>query len=468
LTGAGAVLGTADYIAPEQVRDAHLADGRSDIYSLGCTLYHLLAGRPPFPKGSAREKLLLHTTDTPPSLHELRPEIPEGLARVVAKMMAKLPEYRYQTAEEVASALGAFALGKDRAAGRRRARWEIAGLLFAVILSVASAGWWMRTHSGDGERATQRIEANSAQQLPSGNVGELCRWKGHGKIPVFRIVMASDGRSAWSVADDFRRWDVATGTTIQRVVPSLRLEELLPTRDGKQFLTMEQRGGLIRLYDTASMEEVRSFDRGPPKAWQAAWFPDGSRFLTDGEDGIVRIWDLNAGVPLHEFPSLGGISCVAVNPDGNQFLTGSEVDRKLSVRDLRTKRVQFEILEQVCHPHSVHFVLEGKAILSCGCDDSIRLFDAQTGDVMKVFKTSNKSTHWARIALFQDGRHFVSADSHEFLRLWSIDSERELYSARTELGGAASLAVTPDGRHVLIGTFHGDIVQWRLPDLPRG
>src|SRR5579864_1765235 len=104
LTGAGAVVGTTDYIAPEQAQDAHRADGRADIYSLGCTLYHLLSGKPPFPEGSASEKLRRHASEEPRPLNEKRTDVPEGLAAVVSRMMAKKPEDRQQTSAEVAKA----------------------------------------------------------------------------------------------------------------------------------------------------------------------------------------------------------------------------------------------------------------------------------------------------------------------------------------------------------------------------
>jgi serine/threonine-protein kinase len=105
LTQEGAIMGTPDYIAPEQARDSHTADIRADLYSLGCTLYHLLAGRVPFPGGTLTEKLLKHQMDTPTPLRQLRPEVPEPVARLVEKLMAKRPADRYQTPAELVAAM---------------------------------------------------------------------------------------------------------------------------------------------------------------------------------------------------------------------------------------------------------------------------------------------------------------------------------------------------------------------------
>ncbi|HEY7329150.1 MAG TPA: family 16 glycoside hydrolase [Gemmataceae bacterium] len=108
LTGEGKMLGTPDYIAPEQTLDAAKADIRADIYSLGCTLYYLLAGRPPFGGASLGAILLAHQMQEAKSLNLVRPEVPEELAAVVRKMMAKSPAQRYQTPLEVVQALGSF------------------------------------------------------------------------------------------------------------------------------------------------------------------------------------------------------------------------------------------------------------------------------------------------------------------------------------------------------------------------
>jgi serine/threonine protein kinase len=99
------ILGTADYLSPEQALNSHDIDTRADIYSLGATLYFLLSGRPPFVVKAIGQKLLAHITKEPTPLHELRPEVPEGLSNVVAKMMAKDPEQRYHSAAEVVLAL---------------------------------------------------------------------------------------------------------------------------------------------------------------------------------------------------------------------------------------------------------------------------------------------------------------------------------------------------------------------------
>jgi serine/threonine protein kinase len=102
------VLGTPDYLAPEQALNYHQADIRSDIYSLGCTLYQLLTGQPPFPGKSLSKKLQQHQQALPPSIRALRPELPEELAAVVQRMMAKAPRDRYQTPAGVRVALARF------------------------------------------------------------------------------------------------------------------------------------------------------------------------------------------------------------------------------------------------------------------------------------------------------------------------------------------------------------------------
>ncbi len=108
------VVGTADYLAPEQARNSQTVDTRADIYSLGCTLYFLLTGQPPFPNGSIAERLLKHQTDEPQSLLDFRSDIPPAVVDLCRRMMAKKPENRMQSANQVADEIRSWLAGRGR------------------------------------------------------------------------------------------------------------------------------------------------------------------------------------------------------------------------------------------------------------------------------------------------------------------------------------------------------------------
>jgi serine/threonine protein kinase len=160
----GAVLGTADYLSPEQALDCHEVDIRSDIYSLGATFYTFLSGRPPFHASKITQKLIDHQIKEPLPLHELNPDIPRQLSAVVAKMMAKKPECRFQTPSEVISALAPWmpavqpapstipappkmnASQKTSAGGRALVRKLTPIVLLGGVL--AAAGLWIFLSAG--------------------------------------------------------------------------------------------------------------------------------------------------------------------------------------------------------------------------------------------------------------------------------------------------------------------------------
>jgi serine/threonine protein kinase len=108
LTNEGDLLGTPEYMAPEQARDPHGADIRSDIYSMGCVLYHALAGRPPFNDASRVRLLMRHATEQPKPVKEFNPVVPDGLQQILNWMIAKDPSQRYPTPDRAAQALKMF------------------------------------------------------------------------------------------------------------------------------------------------------------------------------------------------------------------------------------------------------------------------------------------------------------------------------------------------------------------------
>jgi serine/threonine protein kinase len=108
VTRAGSTVGTVDYLAPEQARDSSAADIRSDIYSLGCTLYHMLTGNPPFCEGGLGERILKHLQEEPPDVRQFNPLVSEEMWALMRRMLAKLPEDRFQTPAELLKALKAL------------------------------------------------------------------------------------------------------------------------------------------------------------------------------------------------------------------------------------------------------------------------------------------------------------------------------------------------------------------------
>jgi len=164
LTQPGTTLGTFDYISPEQARDPRDVDIRSDLYSLGCTIYHMLTGSPPFPEGTVTQKLLQHQKEPAPDVRASNPSVPADLAAIVSKLMAKERDRRYQTPEllvrdllTVAGALGLRSVSPEglvwmsAAPGRSWERHLVWGLPTVVLAAVVV---WLVWWSGDIESAS--------------------------------------------------------------------------------------------------------------------------------------------------------------------------------------------------------------------------------------------------------------------------------------------------------------------------
>jgi serine/threonine-protein kinase len=158
LTQSGMTLGTFDYISPEQARDPRDVDVRSDLYSLGCTLFHMLTGRPPFPGGTVLQKLIQHQEEPPADVRALNPAVPLELATIINKLMAKDRDRRYQSPEHLMRDLLAVAGSVGLApthpvipnwlAESQRPLWEhhLVWLLPVLGFLVVLAGlvWWAR------------------------------------------------------------------------------------------------------------------------------------------------------------------------------------------------------------------------------------------------------------------------------------------------------------------------------------
>jgi len=172
------VLGTADYLAPEQAIDSHGVDARADIYSLGCSMYYLLTGHAPFPEGTLPQRLMMHQKQAPNPIRQERSDVPEDLVAICDKMMAKRRSHRYQTAHDVADALGQWLVnhghatetgGSSRrlASGASQARRQAAGGGASSSPAAPSGGGSPKV----GAKST--IRRNTPAQPRPGNVDTM-------------------------------------------------------------------------------------------------------------------------------------------------------------------------------------------------------------------------------------------------------------------------------------------------------
>ena len=226
LTQSGMTLGTFDYISPEQARDPRDVDVRSDLYSLGCTMFQMLTGRPPFPGGTVLQKLIQHQEELPADVRTLNPQVPVELANIIVKLMAKDRDRRYQAPLHlvrdllaVAGSIGLSTSGSQLAAwpaeGTRHA-WERhlvwlvpAATLLAVVSGLA---WWGR----------QLATPTSSSQRQTGSTGPR-----HSTEPTIGGAPSSTGTSPVAAEGGPGAETASTAPVYARNLPVSSNEDLL-------------------------------------------------------------------------------------------------------------------------------------------------------------------------------------------------------------------------------------------------
>ncbi len=162
MTASGVTLGTFDYISPEQARNPRDADVRSDLYSLGCTLFYMLSGRPPFPEGTALQKLLNHGSQAPPDLRQFRDDLSDELYAVLMKLMSKRPLDRYQKPSDLINDLLLVAEAEDLVRSQTPGAFLISATPAERSLIEANAPWMVALAFLLGIALWQNVEINGA------------------------------------------------------------------------------------------------------------------------------------------------------------------------------------------------------------------------------------------------------------------------------------------------------------------
>jgi WD40 repeat protein/tRNA A-37 threonylcarbamoyl transferase component Bud32 len=448
LTGAGVVCGTPDYIAPEQIADAHAADARSDVYGLGCTLYHLLAGRPPFAGRSLDEKFAAHYECAPEPITGL----PPAVAAVLARMLEKHPDDRFQTAAEVAAALEPFC---EPVAPKRRKRRAVAVGLGMLAAAVLAAGVWVIVRDKDGREiarvqvpdggsvdvkpaapAEPKKDAPTTEpkkaEVPVVEPAFATRWADGERFG--QNALSPDGRFvavARMGVEKVRVWDVRTGKQTAEVFGAVAQF----TPNGRQLVVTNRAGGrqrvggVVAVYDVAadgSLKAARAFDTGV-WLWGLRMPATGTRALAYSA-GRLSVWDWQTGTKLFEQP-WDDKDRAALTPDGKTVLIAPDRKPPLRALDAATGKPAEVPAGLKGAPSIPQFSADGARAL-CGDDRGHVVLDVATGRTL--FARKSPLDEWA--ALTGDGRRLVTPADRDGLAVFGVDTGARVATLKLSAG----------------------------------
>lgn len=419
LTQAGVFLGTPDYVSPEQAEDARQADARSDLYSLGGSLYFLLTGEVPFPGKSIVEKIRKAVTEPPPSPAAKRKDVPPALVAVLRRMMARDPARRYQTAADVIAALDRAMKG-DVLGDEAEFETEPA---VTPLASVAA-------HTG-------ALKAMAFAILPDG--------------PVL-VTAGNDSR--------LRLWQPANLQEIKTFLADLgEVEHLVVAPGGKRAvtcairLTTAEMG--VQLWDLATGAEQRRLHGPADNVRCVAVSPDSKAIVAGANDSMVWLWTSDATGPKtvcmkgHTGP-VTGVAFVAAD----SLLTAG-VDGTVRQWDLRTGKPKGTITADV--GPIVALAYGGKRVAVAGDTLGLRM---PTGQFVKL---DGHDGPVLCCTLSADGRLLASGGADRTVRVWSTEEGTAVITYPGHTGAVRAVAFDPTGQALFSGGDDGALHRWAVP-----
>jgi len=501
LTPAGSVtMGTPDYLAPEQALDFHSADIRADIYGLGCTGYYLLTGQPPFPGGTLAQKLLRHQQAECPAVEQQRADVPPEVAALLRRLLAKRPEDRPQTPQEVADELGnLLRKGRPASAGTRSEQDDrtMVGSMPAD-LAISTVPRSPAAKPARLEKAPRPVAVEP--QLRRRRFRRLPYWLGVTVVVLLGLLILpavllfrhnlavpaapSEPKAAVQEPKAPRDWkDVLAAwsdprTDREQLRPALLrcLQTEAGTAQAAQAaaLLWQLPSPLDRL-DRMALPPGRQFVKeqvaivgkvrthAGPGRHCVAFSADGLWLANGGEDGKIRLWrtqDLSTALVISAHQS--SVRELLFAPDGQSLVSVAGGESTPVVWDL-TDTVPRERARLVGHTGAVRalaFNRDGKTLASASMDSTVRLWDLSRRTCPERGQLPHKDRVLA-LAYSPDGTTLASSSADLAIRLW--DPSRSTADARTVLPGLpgdnARLAYLADGKGLIAAGAGGD---WAL------
>jgi WD40 repeat protein/serine/threonine protein kinase len=501
LTHSGDLVGTLRYMAPERFRGE--ADGRSDVYSLGLTLYELLAVRPAYDEVDRARLIRLMTEEDPPGLMKVDPSIPRDLATIVQKAIEREPADRYGSADALASDLCRFLEDRPIAARRpgpldRVAKWSrrnralvrVAGAMLLVLvlgLAVATTLVWRanraliralqdehyasylqrialaeRESASNNVRRAEELLAECPQTMRGWEWHYLKRLRG-GSIPplshsagVYALAVspAGDRLAASDIRGGITIWDTHTYEPITRIAAHEGVAwGVAFSPDGKQLASCgDHRDCRVKIWDTISGQLLRELKGHFDSVFSVVFSSDGRRLASYAGRGStapaeVRVWDAGSGALLRKW-SLPEAWQMAGSPNGRQ-LACVWGDTEVGLWDISTGRQIRRLAGGGQALWAVAFSPDGRWLaagsgMHAHRNGEVTIWDARTGLKRRTLYGHIEMVN--ALAFSADSQRLASAGLDQTVKIWDVGTGREVVSLRGHRNTVLALAFGPDGR----------------------
>jgi WD40 repeat protein len=517
ITQSAVLAGTPQYMAPEQARGEAL-DYRADLFSLGSVLYTMCVGRPPFRAGAPLAVMKCVCEETPRSIREQNPNIPEWLEAIIMKLLEKSPTDRFQSSAEVSDLLGRClahvqqpravrlpVIPRRPAAGPRRPAWRrlpaVAALMLGLLLcGLAATVITIRTNKGtlviEVDDPNVKVTVENEDVVVSGTgLPELRLRPGD-----YTVKATKDGKEVDSQPISIKRGEktivkVSRGAPQSAAAPEpvgaqtksiggiytlpenlggVAVSQAAVSPDGKQIATGAADGS-VHILDLATGKLLKTLKGHTSRVRLVKFFPDRNILVTVSDGGEIRLWDTATGKELSSLKLPIKLSRAAVSPDG-KVLAGSVDTDVVRLWDVASGKEKVSLIGDPA-VQALAFSPDGKVLATGTPPGTVRLWDAATGKAFVRLEPARTDRHdpgglrgnpllaWGvgtdqSIAFSPDGKSLACATGETIISVWDIESGKEVQSIPNPGGNVGIVAFSPDGRQLVTVSEDNTLRAW--------